>query len=132
MYFETLQGRLLDCIRKRVQNGEVTERRLAGMSGISQPHIHNLLKGARGLSPGMADRILRTLDMSVFDLLAPEEDGVSGPAAGSRLRGEAGIRWLERGNPSARRQPRWLNRGGAGTLPPRGRSPEPAWPSGTN
>lgn len=101
MYFETLQGRLLDCIRRRVQNGEVTERRLAGMSGISQPHIHNLLKGARGLSPAIADRILRTLDMSVFDLMMPEE-------------------------------PRWLNRGARGPVPPRGRSQEPAWPSETN
>ena len=73
MYFVTLQGRLLDSIRKRVQNGEVTERRLAGMSGISQPHIHNLLKGARALSPEIADRIMRTLDMSVFDLLGPED-----------------------------------------------------------
>ncbi len=117
MYFETLQGRLLECIRKRVQNGEVTERKLAGMSGISQPHIHNLLKGARGLSPGIADRILRTLDMSVFDLLAPEEDVVP---------------WLERENARAHTRARWLNRDATGTVPPRGRSPEPAWPSGTN
>jgi transcriptional regulator with XRE-family HTH domain len=73
MYFQTLQGRLLDSIRKRVQNGEITERRLAGMSGISQPHMHNLLKGARALSPAIADRIMRTLDISVLDLLVPED-----------------------------------------------------------
>jgi transcriptional regulator with XRE-family HTH domain len=127
MYFETLRGRLIERIRKRVQNGEVTERRLAGLSGISQPHIHNLLKGARALSPEIADRILRTLDMSVFDLLDPEEEPFpdSGP-------GPAG-RWgspESRGAP-VRRQPRWLNRA-AGTAPPPGRSQGPAWPSGTN
>jgi transcriptional regulator with XRE-family HTH domain len=131
MYFETLQGRLLDCIRKRVQNGEVTERRLAGMSGISQPHIHNLLKGARGLSPGIADRILRTLDMSVFDLLAPEEDG-QGLGPEMHRKGETGIHWLDRGSAAVHRQARWLSRGAAGTLRPRGRSQEPVWPSGTN
>ncbi len=111
MYFETLQVRLLDCVRRRVQNGEVTERRLAGMSGISQPHIHNLLKGARGLSPAIADRILRTLEMSVFDLLTPEEGGPWGHAA---------------------QHPCWLNRGARGPAPPHGRSLEPAWPSETN
>lgn len=72
MYFETLQARLLDFIRWRVQNGELTERRLAGLVGISQPHMHNILKGVRTLSPEMADRILKTLEMSVLDLFVPE------------------------------------------------------------
>ncbi len=127
MYFETLQGRLLDSIRKRVQNGEVTERRLAGMSGISQPHIHNVLKGVRALSPEIADRIMRTLDMSVFDLLAPENGEVPELAAASRPKAGTRVQWMA-GRP---RQPGWLNRA-AGTVPPHGRSRGPAWPSGTN
>ncbi|MGA2325890.1 MAG: XRE family transcriptional regulator [Bryobacteraceae bacterium] len=72
MYFETLQARLLDYVRWKVRNGELTERRLAGLIGFSQPHTHNVLKGVRTLSPGMADRILRMLEMSVLDLAVPE------------------------------------------------------------
>ncbi len=100
MYFETLQERLLKSVRWRVENGELTERRLAGIVGISQPHMHNILKGARSLSPETADRILRALEMSVLDLfleetLAPDPDSgwaaeivqeVSLPGAGGRLR----------------------------------------------
>jgi transcriptional regulator with XRE-family HTH domain len=72
MYFETLQTRLLDYVRWKVRNGELTERRLAGLIGVSQPHMHNVLKGVRTLSPGIADRILKTLEMSVLDLVVPE------------------------------------------------------------
>lgn len=86
MYFETLQGRLLDCIKWRVQNGELTERRLAGLVGISQPHMHNILKGVRALSPEMADRILKTLEMSVLDLFVPEHaPRQATPLGGTRL-----------------------------------------------
>lgn len=67
--FETLQRRLLARVRNRVQNGELTERGLARMVGISQPHMHHILKGVRGLSVETADRILRRLDVSVSDLL---------------------------------------------------------------
>ena len=38
-------------LRTRIQNGELTERSLARLTGISQPHIHNVLKGAKILSP---------------------------------------------------------------------------------
>lgn len=69
MDFETLQRRLLARVRNRVQNGELTERGLARMTGISQPHMHHILKGVRGLSVGNADRILWHLNMSIVDLL---------------------------------------------------------------
>jgi hypothetical protein len=69
MDFVTLQRRLLAGLRNRVQNGELTERGLARMVGISQPHMHHILKGTRGLSLEMADRILGRLDISVMDLL---------------------------------------------------------------
>jgi transcriptional regulator with XRE-family HTH domain len=69
MDFETLQRRLLTRLRSCVQNGDLTERGLARMIGISQPHMHHILKGVRGLSVEKADRILRTLDMSIVDLL---------------------------------------------------------------
>jgi transcriptional regulator with XRE-family HTH domain len=84
MYFETLQQRLLDFVRWRVRNGELTERRLAGLIGVSQPHMHNVLKGIRTLSPGIADRILKAMEMSVLDLVAAEDAPLGGMP---RLRG---------------------------------------------
>jgi Cro/C1-type HTH DNA-binding domain len=69
MDFETLQRRLLASVKDKVQNGEMTERGLARMTGISQPHMHHILKGARRLSVENADRILSQLNMTVIDLL---------------------------------------------------------------
>lgn len=71
MYFEELRGLLLDRIRFRVHNGELTERGLARITGISQPHMHNVLKGKRLLSAEMADRLLYHLRVSVLDLIDP-------------------------------------------------------------
>lgn len=73
MYFEDLQSRLIAAVKVRLQNGELTERRLAHLTGISQPHVHNVLKGARILSPGVADRILRRLRISLVDLFHKQE-----------------------------------------------------------
>lgn len=53
-----------------VRNGEVTERGLALRAGVSQSHLHNVLKGARQMSPDLADKLLRELNLSVTDLLA--------------------------------------------------------------
>lgn len=54
----------------RVKNGELTERGLARMIGISQPHMHHILSGARTLSIENSDRILKNLGLTVSDLLA--------------------------------------------------------------
>jgi hypothetical protein len=51
----------------------MTERGLARMTGVSQPHIHNVLKGVRILTPEIADAILRALQLSVLDLIPPRE-----------------------------------------------------------
>ncbi len=75
MDFETLQHRLLARVRTYVRNGELTERGLARMIGISQPHMHHILKGVRALSIENADRILRRLDLTVLDLL----EGLASP-----------------------------------------------------
>ena len=73
MDFDELLGRLLITLRTRVQNGEMTERGLARMTGISQPHIHNVLKGKRVLSLRAADRIFRETQLGVYDLISPAE-----------------------------------------------------------
>ena len=73
MDFQLLHTRLLALLRARVRNGEITERALARITGVSQPHLHNALKGARLLSTAMADQILARLRIDLVDLLtAPE------------------------------------------------------------
>jgi hypothetical protein len=69
MNFRILQARLLAHIRARVRNGEITERGIARVSGISQPHLHNVLKGRRVLSTDMADQILRRLRIDLAELM---------------------------------------------------------------
>jgi transcriptional regulator with XRE-family HTH domain len=73
MSFHVLQLRVIADVQERVRRGDVTERGLARLTGISQPHLHNILKGARVLSPHMADLILRQLHINLLDLLEPEE-----------------------------------------------------------
>ena len=56
-------------ITRRIRNGELTERGLARRLGISQAHMHNVLKGVRVLTPELADRILLEFHSSLEDLL---------------------------------------------------------------
>jgi len=76
MAFDELRQRLLAEIRDRLRSGQISERRLAHLIGISQPHMHNVLKGTRGLSHQIADRILSRLRISLPDLLP--EHGLRG------------------------------------------------------
>jgi hypothetical protein len=69
MYFETMLNELRTSLRDRVRNGDLTERSLARSVGVSQPHMHNVLKGIRTLSPGIADRILGNLKLTALDLI---------------------------------------------------------------
>ena len=73
MKIAALQTRVVRRMSARIRNGEFTERGLARLAGISQSHMHNVLKGVRTLSPELADQILDSLAMSVFDLIEPEE-----------------------------------------------------------
>jgi plasmid maintenance system antidote protein VapI len=73
MTFTDLQQRLLDHLRGRIQRGEATERGLARLTCVSQPHLHNVLKGQRLLSIEMADEILRNLGIGVLDLIGTQE-----------------------------------------------------------
>jgi hypothetical protein len=83
MDFRLLQMRLVSHVRTRVRNGELSERGLARITGISQPHIHNVLKGKRLLSMDMADQILQRLRINLVDLLP-------GSVAGAPPRPEPG------------------------------------------
>lgn len=67
--FAEFHTRLVECLRHKVRSGEITERGLARMTGISQPHIHNVLAGKKLFSVDVADTILRELDLDLLDLL---------------------------------------------------------------
>ena len=73
MTFHDLHGALIDHLNQCVQSGEITERGLARRTGISQPHIHNTLKGKRLFSWKNADAILSELDLDLLDLIHRSE-----------------------------------------------------------
>ena len=69
MYLAEIQQALIDTALRRVRAGELTERGLARLCGVSQPHLHNVLKRIRALSTASADRLMRALNLSTEDLL---------------------------------------------------------------
>ena len=73
MDFHELQARLIAHLRERVRSGELSELGLARITGVSQPHIHNVLKGKRLFSLATADEVLRHLRLDLLDLIRPEE-----------------------------------------------------------
>ncbi|HZQ55599.1 MAG TPA: helix-turn-helix transcriptional regulator [Bryobacteraceae bacterium] len=72
--FGVLQARLIVFVNNRIKNGDFTERGLARILGISQPQLHNVLKGARKLNTELADRLLGKFGIDVRDLIQPPED----------------------------------------------------------
>lgn len=78
MNFQQLEQRFIEHLRRRIRSGELTERRLARLAGISQPHVHNVLKGKRLLSTELADTILEVLRLDLVELIERE------PAVGDR------------------------------------------------
>ena len=71
--FTALHARLLSFVNSRIQNGEISERALAKALGVSQPQLHNVLKGVRSLRPKLADAFLAHAGISIPDLLTKEE-----------------------------------------------------------
>jgi hypothetical protein len=69
VYFQDLHEKLVDLAREKVRAGQVTERGLAKLCGMSQPHMHNVLKGIRSLSTNSADRLMKALGIQVADVL---------------------------------------------------------------
>ena len=68
-----MQNRLVVRMRQHVQNGDFTERGFARSLGISQVHIHNVLKGTRSLSINYIDLILKRLGLTIFDICTADE-----------------------------------------------------------
>lgn len=119
--FQHLLDRLKAWLNLQVRNGAVTERGLARRAGMSQSHIHNVLKGARILTPTTADRILKGLGLTLVELLENPDYGVTAP-------------FPEGTNPAPARRRRSSSTLSKRPLrrPLRGRSPRPAKPSFPN
>jgi len=73
MNFRELHDRLVGHLKRLVVGGEMTERGLARISGISQPHLHNVLKGKRLFSTEAADEVLSRMHLDIFDLIGDED-----------------------------------------------------------
>lgn len=71
--FLALRTRLIDLLRGRIRGGEITERGLARKAGISQPHLHNILKGVRALNVETGDLLMENLGIAATDLLNADE-----------------------------------------------------------
>ena len=89
--FRDLEGRLRERLAAKVRRGEISERQLALRAGYTQPHVHNVLKGARGLRLDLADALLESLEMSLRDLL-DEQPGAQGQATAPLWAGLLGPR----------------------------------------
>ena len=73
MDFRELRRRLVAHLRMLVRSGDATERGLARLTGVSQPHMHNVLKGKRVFSLDMADQVLAQLHLDLLDFVEPGE-----------------------------------------------------------
>lgn len=71
--FEDLSLRLIANIRLRINRGDYTERALARALRISQPHLHNVLKGARKLHVQFASALMIKFSITILDLITDEE-----------------------------------------------------------
>jgi hypothetical protein len=73
MTFVSVKTRLVVYLHGQLRNGGITERGLATKVGLSQSHIHNVLKGERDLSGEAADRIMEGMGLTVLDLFERDE-----------------------------------------------------------
>ena len=71
--FFDLRDNLRQLLWSRIESGELTGMMLAEKTGFRQAHISNFLNRKRGLSFEGIDRILGVEDLSIFDLIDPEE-----------------------------------------------------------
>lgn len=89
--FSTLQERLIRRLNREIRAGNLTERELARRAGLSQPHVHNVLKGIRSPTVGSADAMLRAISAGVCDLMeSPETDRPDPTVPVAYLRGGVG------------------------------------------
>ena len=69
MTFQALHDHLIQELCRRVDARDTTVASLARRAGISQPHLHLVLKGKRCFSWDFADRAALVLGLRVEDLI---------------------------------------------------------------
>jgi transcriptional regulator with XRE-family HTH domain len=72
MNFQDLHERLRQELVRRIERGELTGTRLAGLTGFRQAHISNFLNRKRALSLDGLDRVLAALGLTVDQILPLE------------------------------------------------------------
>ena len=70
MTFQMLHDQLVRELSRRVDAGDTSVSSLARRAGISQPHLHLVLKGKRGFSWDFADRAALVIGLRIEDLVA--------------------------------------------------------------
>ena len=84
--FRCLAARLARYLNELVRRGEISERGLARLTGYSQPHIHNVLKGARRMNAEVADQIMELLGIPLLSLFTQQElSGLAPPRGAEAL-----------------------------------------------
>ena len=73
--FRELSDRLVSHLKALIRSGELTERGLARLVGYSQPHVHNVLAGVRGVNMRFADDVLRSLGITLEELATDGDQG---------------------------------------------------------
>jgi hypothetical protein len=71
--FGELHRRLVMYLQDIVRKGTITERSLSRITGISQPHIHQVLKGKKSFSMATANQVLHALHSNLLDFLDDED-----------------------------------------------------------
>ena len=69
MDIEDLIASVIEMANKEVRSGRISERQLARCSGISQPHLHNALHGARAFSPRAVGLLMQAMGVTVPDVI---------------------------------------------------------------
>ncbi len=82
MKIEEILACLLREVTVLIENGHLTERKLARMTGISQPHVHHILNGKRKMTAQVADIFLEALGMDARQLVDRVPNNAPGAAGG--------------------------------------------------
>jgi hypothetical protein len=67
--FTLLHARALRALQHKIHNGEFSERTLARLARVSQPHVHHLLCQKRRGRLEVIDQLLRSARISFTDLI---------------------------------------------------------------
>ena len=67
--FQLLHARALRALQHKIHNGEFSERTLARLARVSQPHVHHVLCQKRRGRLELIDQLLRDARISFTDLL---------------------------------------------------------------